>query len=355
MTGLATVIGYPAYRFFYILGRLLAHGGLVCLLLISSPAWTQPAANEPQLQALTTEREMLSNELAQFKSTVAMLHKDNTPPEQSSNPAVRKLALEMVAIKERLIAVTQKEVTLLQAQIARARQLAAAAPEVAAPTPPEDGAPAPRGIESKPLRVEAQAYTLAAEEENVKRLHALLATYYAELQESARTLPSEEELARRNAARIEADQLSRIPFSADKVRLNGAEGSTALSQITRRLTDPNIPESRRDVAPICGIKTRLFGSLIASENRSLRPVGKNHFVARIRLQPGDTTLSIKSNRWQIQLPQHVSASDFLVTLYTPPGSPPELHLFAIADLLAEDNPHIPAWLPDEVQLASRAG
>lgn len=355
MTGLATVIGYPAYRFFYILGRPLAHGALVCLLLISSPAWTQPAANEPQLQALTTEREMLSNELAQFKSTVSMLHKDNTPPEQSSNPAVRKLALEMVAIKERLIAVTQKEVTLLQAQIARARQLAAAAPEVAAPTPPEDGAPAPRGIESKPLRVEAQAYTLAAEEENVKRLHALLATYYAELQESARTLPSEEELARRNAARIEADQLSRIPFSADKVRLNGAEGSTALSQITRRLTDPNIPESRRDVAPICGIKTRLFGSLIASENRSLRPVGKNHFVARIRLQPGDTTLSIKSNRWQIQLPQHVSASDFLVTLYTPPGSPPELHLFAIADLLAEDNPHIPAWLPDEVQLASRAG
>ena len=162
-------------------------------------------------------------------------------------------------------------------------------------------------------------------------------------------------LAAPAAPSVDAEKISRIPFSVDKIRLNGAEGSTALSEITRRLTDPNIPESRRDVAPICGIRTQLFGSLIASERRSLKPVGKNNYVAQIRLQPGDTTLRIKEDRWEIQLPQNVNAGDFLITLYIPPDSPPQLHLFAIDDLLAEQDPHIPAWLPDDIKLKSRSG
>ena len=48
------------------------------------------------------------------------------------------------------------------------------------------------------------------------------------------------------------------------------EGSTALASITERLTDPSIPESRRDIAPICTIKTLLFDTLVVSEIRSLR-------------------------------------------------------------------------------------
>ena len=138
------------------------------------------------------------------------------------------------------------------------------------------------------------------------------------------------------------------------MRLNGDEGSTALSQISQRLSDSSIPESRRDIAPICGIRTQLFGKLIASERRSLRPVGKNHYIARIRIQPGDTTLRIKEHRWELQLPENMSASDFLVTLYSPPGSPPELHIFAVDDLLALEEPHIPAWLPEELNIKSRA-
>jgi hypothetical protein len=289
---------------------------------------------------------MLTTELDQYKSTVRLLQTDDTPPEQSSNPALRKLALEMVRIKERLIAVTERELTVLQEQISAARQLAAS---------PGEPMQEQQGIESKPLRQATRDYTLVNEQEHVERLHALLASYYSELQEAARTLPSEEELAARAAARVDAEKMSRIPFSVDKIRLNGAEGSTALSEITRRLTDPNIPESRRDVAPICGIRTQLFGSLIASERRSLKPVGKNNYVARIRLQPGDTTLRIKEDRWEIQLPQNVNAGDFLITLYIPPDSPPELHLFAIDDLLAEQDPHIPAWLPDDIKLKSRSG
>jgi hypothetical protein len=217
-------------------------------------------------------------------------------------------------------------------------------------------APAPTpGIESKPLRVDTPVHSAASEQEQVKRLHTLLADYYAQSQEAARTLPSDEELAARTAARADAEKLAQIPFSVDKIRLNGAEGSTALSLITRRLTDPNIPESRRDIAPICGVRTELFGNLIASEQRSLLPVGKNNYVARIRLQPGQTTLRIKQNRWEIQLPQHMNAGDFLITYYTPPDNPPELHLFSIEELMAEQDPHVPAWLPQDIDLKSRAG
>jgi len=332
-----------------LLWTLLSAAALACALLFAPLASAQGAADNTELHTLTAEREILTRELDQYERTLKILQPDGSPAEQSSNPAVRKLALEVVGIKERLIAVTEREVTLLQEQISRARQMAAATATASA-TGQDGGA-----MESKPLRTYNPDYSLDQEAENVERLHLLLANYYAELQEAAQTLPSSEELAARAAAQLDADKLSRIPFSADKVRLSGAEGSTALTQITRRLTDPNIPESRRDIAPICGVKTRLFGKLIASENRSLKPVGKNHFIARLRLQPGDTTLRINDNRWEVRLPQDVSAAEFLVTLYRPPGGMVELHVFAVNDLLAEDDPHIPAWLPQDLDLKYRAG
>ena len=343
MTGRFAVI---IYRLGSVRHSLTGGIRLACALVLLSPlAYSEPGDPELALQALASERDALTLELGQYKSTVKQLQNDDTPPEQSDNPAVRQLALEMVRIKERLILVTKRELTLMQEQISAARNLATVEP--VSETGPD--------IESKPLRVSAPGYSRANEAEHVERLHVLLASYYAALQEAARTLPSKKELAARVAAQADAETLARIPFSADKIRLNGAEGSTALGQITRRLSDPNIPESRRDIAPICGIRTQLFGVLIASERRSLKPVGKNNYVARVRLQPGETTLRIKDDRWELHLPQNINASDFLITLYTPSDSPPELHLFAIDDLLAEDAPHIPAWMPSGINLKSRSG
>jgi hypothetical protein len=319
---------------------------LACVLLLLPPL---AMAQAPALEALTTERQMLTRELEQYQKTLDILQTDGTPPEQSSNPAVKKLAQEMVGIRERLIAITEREVTLLQEQIITAKTVSTAPPA------PSAESMVTEAIESKPLRTHTVDYTLEQEAENVERLHSLLSGYYAELQESARTLPTAEEISRREAAQREAQQLARIPFSADKVRLNGSEGSTALTQITQRLMDPGVPESRRDIAPICSIRTHLFGSLVGSESRSLKPVGKNHYVAKIRLQPGDTTLTIQEHRWEVRVPQNLNASDFLITLYRPPGSAPELHVFAIDELLAEEQPHIPAWLPDELKIKPRAG
>jgi len=326
---------------------------LCCLLLVSALANAQDPVAIRELQGLTAEREKLSLELEQYQATIALLEPGGKRPEQSSNPAVKKLAIEMVALRERLISVTEREVTLLQEQIILANADAMGAPLPATTSAPD--ADAEPGIESKPIRMHSMAYNLEQEKENVKRLHALLAEYYTELQESARTLPSAEELAQRESAQRNADTLDKIPFSVDKVRLNGSEGSTALTRITQRLSDPNIPESRRDMAPICAIKTRLFGKLIGSENRSLKPVGKHNYVAKIRLQPGDTTLRIQGNSWEIRLPQDASAADYLVTLYQVPGNQPELHVFAVNDLMAEDDPHIPAWLPADLKLKTRAG
>lgn len=202
----------------------------------------------------------------------------------------------------------------------------------------------------------AVAESAAAQEaENVTRLLTLLSNHYAELEESKRSLPSAEELVQRDAARIDADKLAKIPFSTDKVRLNGEEGNTALAHMSQRLSNNDIPESRRDVALICSITTRLYGTLIASENRSLKPVGKNNYIAKVRLQPGESTLRVGESRWQVNLPQNISATDYVITLYAPPAVKPEFHVFSVSDLLAQENTHIPAWLPPEFKLKSTAG
>jgi hypothetical protein len=138
MTGLVKVIDYPLCRL------LMRVAGVACALLLAvSLAHAQPQDNELELQSLSNERATLTAELDQYKNTVRLLQTDGSPPEQSSNPAVRKLALEMVGIKERLIAVTERELTLLQEQITSARQLA------------EAGAPAPS---ANPLRVTTRSY-----------------------------------------------------------------------------------------------------------------------------------------------------------------------------------------------------
>jgi hypothetical protein len=328
------------------------------LLLIVAKVQSQHLDLDLELQALASERNLLTAELDQYNSTVRLLQTDGTPPEQSTNPVVRKLALERVRLRERLVALNQRELALLQQQIAADRNLAALeqpSPEPAQRRAETEPSKARVDIQGKPRQMNSAEPSPPGEQERVDRLHALLSNYYSRVQESARTAPTEGELAARAVAGLDAGTLDRIPFSADKVRLSGAEGSLALGRISRRLTDPNVPESRRDIAPICAVRTQLFGKLIASEQRSLRPVGKSNYVARIRLQPGSTTLRVKDDRWQVELPHNVNARDFLITLYTPPDGQAELHLFAIEELLAEEDPHIPAWLPEDVNLTPRTG
>ena len=326
----------------------------LCLLTISS-AWGINRLDT--LNTLTREREMLTSELEQYRKTLAMLHTDGTPPGTSTNPAVRTLAQEMIGIRTRLIRITEQEVTLLQEEILQSKpSITTGETPDAGSTPGNTPINAPTA-EGKPLRMSSDipnsARNIAREVDEVERLRQLLTAYYVEQQEAMEVMPTQEELAHREAAASATDGTELIPFSADKLHLNGAEGSTVLTQFTQRLSDPAIPESRRDMAPICTFKTRLFGSLIASEKRSLRPVGKHHYVARVRIQPGDTTLRIRDNSWQLRLPGDTSAQDFLITLYAPPGAQSELHLVSVNDLIATKDVHIPAWLPSELALSDK--
>ena len=333
-----------------LLRRLCCVPALCAALLTATPAVAEPTSVAAELEALTLERETLARELAQYKKTLAVLHSDGSVPLESGNPAVRTLAQETVRINERIIAIAEREVALLEQQIVQAE----GGPGSGA-APQQSASPPAAAMESKLVRTGVGDFSAEEEQRNVARLYQLLNSHYAEAREAAETQPTEEELAERQAAMRDAETLSKIPFNADKVRLSGAEGSMALSQITVRLSDPGLPESRRDIAPICSIKTRLFGSLIASETRGLTPVGKHHYLARIRLQPGNTMLRIQGEQWEVRLPQDINAGDYVLTYYSPPGSTPELHVFAVDDLLAESNPHLPPWLPDTVKLKPRAG
>jgi hypothetical protein len=212
----------------------------------------------------------------------------------------------------------------------------------------------PQGVESKPLRDSVPDYSIAAQEAQVQRLQELLRGYRDEQAQAILTQPTAEEMIQREQASRDVAILSPIPFSPDKVRLNGAEGSQALVEITRRLSNPDMPESRRDYAPICSFRTYLYGSLIADEKRSFKAVGKHHFVLKQHLQPGNTTVSISGHSWDVRLPDDSHSQEYLITLYKPPGVKPQFHVFPVAELVATEDAHIPAWLPEELQI-SRPG
>ena len=311
----------------------LAHRLMLVAMLCLSPAGiaseTEPS---PELQALTTERELITSELTQLRKTIALLQGSARPGTGKSSETVKRLNAEILILKLKLIELSKQEIALLEAEITSADD------PVLEPEPV---------IESKPLRTQTPDYSDEAEAAQVTQLRKLLKDYYVE-EELAREIgPSAEEVVAREAASRDAAQLDKIPFNVSKVRLSGAEASIALAQVTRRLANPDIPETRRYPVPVYSVKTHLFGNLIASEQRSMTPVGKYHYISRIELQPGDTTVHMLGYRWQVNLPDDIHTQAYLITLYKPPGTKPEFHIFSIEELLAEEHAHIPAWLPEQ--------
>ena len=312
---------------------------LCAVLLLTHAALPAAAQDAAALRALALERDLLEAELEQLQQTVELLGKT----QGDGSAAVQRLEEDIQQLKQQLIAVSERQIALLQSDLEQAER-----EDAAAQLPPQ-----PTVLESKPLPANPN-YTADVETRQVARLHQLLQQHRAAEETTRQMEPTAEELALREAAGRDAARLARIPFSAHKVRLSGAEGSTALAQISARLMDSSLPESRRDNAPIASIRTYLFGTLIASESRSLQPVGKYHYVAKLRLQPGDTTVRMQGHRWEINLPDDINTGEYLLTLYKPPGQRPEFHIFSVAELLATEDAHVPDWLPRELGL-SRAG
>lgn len=302
--------------------------------LLTAPVAAPAAGIEDELAALTRKRESLGFELGQYQRTIEVLR---AAPADSANEeaTITRLTAAVVDIKRRLIDITSAEVELLERQIARTAD-ATDGPD------PEDAA---AGVGP------AAGRTLEQDRERVGRLLDLIASYYADLEELNRTLPDKAQLELRRRALASLDSALGSQALVAAVMLDGARGSEALAQITRRLNDPELAESRRAGTPICGVRTHMYGTLIASENHGLIPVGKRHYVDRLRLQPGDTTLRVNQRSWAASRPADSNPADFLLTLYLPLTGEPELHLIDIAALLDTPRAHIPEWLPTDLGLA----
>lgn len=301
----------------------------LALLLVAGLPGAYAQAPAGALRSVALERDLVAAELEQLQQTVQLLRASQGP----DSPAVQRLEVDIQELRQQLIQVSRHQMALLET-----------GPGVATPEPV--AAPAVEVFESRPLSPDP-APAPRSEQAQVTRLHALLQQHQREEAAAQQSAPSAEELEQRHTANKDAARLARIPFSANKVRLSGAEGSSALAQISARLADPSLPESRRDTAPIVSVKTYLFGTLIASESRSLRPMGKYHYLARLHLQPGNTTVRMQGYRWEISLPEDLHTSEYLLALYKPPGATPSLHVFPVDEWLAADDAHVPAWLPAE--------
>ncbi len=326
--------------------RLCVLGPLV-LLCLSGSIWAQTndlgeamkveespidTSNDPIMQVLAAEREVLHAELTQYAKTLAILQRRGSYA--PTNTSVSNIAMEVARIKRRLIAITEREVNILQERIANAKARE-------------------KREQHYGLPGESRIYTYSMEEEErvVAQLLKLITKHYNDLETALALIPSSGEVKKLTPRQRDAQALAKIPFSASKVRLSPADSNTALAQISERLVGEGAKLSRRDSAPICTIRTRLVGRIIFSENRSLKPVGNKHYVARVRLQPGTTEFHIRGRKWKIKIPDDLSAEDYLLTLYAPMMSKAEFHVISIDALLSQKIPYIPAWLPDELNIA----
>ena len=314
---------------------------MLCLLTGAALATSAHAQDEEQqiaeqLEVIQKERELLTTELEQYDTTLKLLTGGQST-RNSTDPAVFKLSQEIVQAKLRLIRITEREVKLLQQKIAIAQAKAE-----------QDAALSSADARARAER--SRRLQLRREEEMVSRLLSLLARYYQELEETLKNLPSGEEMIQLDAVARDQARLAKVPMSSEKVRLTADEGLEYLALISDRLADDSLPDSRRDIAPICSLRTRLFGKLISSEKRSLKPVGKSHYMARIRLQPGQTEIRAKGVTWRVSLPEDLSAGDFILALHAPAFADPELHIVSVDDLLDTASSQLPHWLPAELKL-----
>ena len=316
---------------------------LCATVLCLACTWSAQAGSVAvELDALRREMAALERDISQYRITLEQLAPDAADGAAVSNPAIAKLQEEYDRLNEERARLRQQEMALLQSDDTDDKEAALERAEDLTP-------------ESKPIRHHTTYYTAQEEERSVERLLVLLDRHNRDEQKSMEPEPDPALAALEAAVERDAKALSRIPFSADKVRLSGAEGNIALAQISERLANPDVPASRHDFALICNLQTRLDGQLTSTSTRSLQPVGKNHYLARITLPPGETSFTVRDHKWHVRLPRDIGNTEFLVTLYAPASIPPELHVIPLDEIVAQKTIAFPSWFPPELGLTPDAG
>jgi len=142
--------------------------------------------------------------------------------------------------------------------------------------------------------------------------------------------------------------LASRPLPADRVLLDGRDGSTLLARIALRREQGEAAAA--DPVSV-SLETRLFGSLVHSGRVSLHPVSATDYLGETALAPGDTVIRGGNERWELQLRRTASTRHFVLALSTAPAqSGPVLHAFPVEAYLAA-RPYRPVWLPPALSIS----
>ena len=262
-----------------------------------------------ELNALREQQQLLEREIEQYEKSIALLRGSGTEGDDRS-PALRALRDQLKRSRQDLMLLGEQEAVLLQ-QLSPANTAASAA--AAAEDKDDPNA------------------------EEVARLKSLLNRYYAV-----------EALA---AAQTESDTQQDLAqgsteggYPADKVRLSGPEGVSAIQDITARLEKEIMAGQRREVDIIFHIEVRREGELMSSSSHSLKSLGKSQFVTKVSLRGGTARVTVRKDTWTVELSGD-DASDYLITLNKPRSGTPELHFIPVEELKATHWTELPPWLP----------
>ena len=273
-----------------------------------SPAWSQQGGEQlaGELNKLRQQQRQLERDISQYERSFDLL--------RSNNAAGRSDSTALVTLQNQL---QQSRETLAEMSVREANLL-----EALGPGPANPGKTA--------------ALLNNPDAEEVARLKVLLASYY-----------SGEAIAAAEAAVSEAETIAAATsgaFSVDKVRLTGAEGITAIKQVTARLEENSFVTQRRELDIIFHIEVRRGTSLVSSGSHNLKSLGNAQFVSKVSLEGGSATITVRTNSWMADLDVETS-SDYLVTLNLPREGEPELHIIPVQELKETRWTELPPWLP----------
>lgn len=280
-------------------GLLLTAALALTALEVGATTSTSELAEE--LNALRQEKRQLEREVAQYRASIDLLRANGASGINSAS--LQSLSEEAGRTRARIKSLSERE----QALIGELGTLPGTS---------------------------ATALDPAAAE--VARLTQLLNAHYS----NTSAVPVDPPASQAGSAAA----LPSVEITSDKVLLTGAEGVAAITLVSERLPAASSSGQTRQVDIVFNVETRRGGELVSSRNYSLRALGNGQYVGKLVLEAGEIRVAVRSDTWRVQLDE-AATGEFLVTLHTPVGGQPRLHLISVEELLATRWDNIPSWLP----------
>ena len=253
-----------------------------------------------ELKSVLLQQRQLKRNAREFRLSIQMLE---TQPEAGNDNALQALRNQLTRANSQLQILAYRRAELEKAlgipsddtDAADRRDTGEVAAGVASTAPPGDTpAPADKSPAAPDPAAPADAVATSRsagqrqpgggpQDTEASRLTELLNGYYAG---EAGTEPA-------NASGPGGENGARQPaIDPEKIRLTGAEGLVAIDLIADRLASG--PQSiRREVDIVFHVEVRQDGKLVSSTSHSLRSLGKSQYIAKVELQSGRATITVR--------------------------------------------------------------